>query len=666
MNLRRALPVSLLLLAPFVFACAEGKDPATVELCNGLDEDADGSIDETFTCARGSDQMCETAGIQSCTDACEWGPCITECVPGMSTACGMCGTRTCTERGMWGECDGEGDCAAGTSRSCAEGVEECLPSCQWGDCLSPTCFVGERRDCGNCGVRVCGDEGWGPCEDEGCTPGETEMCGPGGTRTCQADCTFGSCDGAGACDPGATQACGDCGTRTCGDGFEWLECEDEGQCSAGATEECGIGGIRTCSATCGWGDCEGEGACASGDTRSCGFCGMQTCNADNEWDECTGAGPCGPGSRAMCGFGGEQVCLPDCSWGACTGEGECAPGTEESCGNCGSRYCRTDFTFSDCIGEGSCASGATEACGMGGSRTCTGACTFGSCEGEGECVAGETRGCGNCGTQTCSSARIWGACEGSGPCAPDETAACGLMGTQTCGATCTFGTCSAQDSALSFNGSQIVSISASSDFDFADQRLTVEAMIRPEASQPPHGAVFSHRRITTSPNRAGVTLGIATTSGAPLGTLYANFANALVYAGAGDDLRDGAWHHIAVTRDGTVVKFYADGVLVATQSTPMADSSTGATISLGRDPTFPSNAFRGDVHNVRVWNVPRTDAQILSDSEPDGPATTTGLVANWRLAEGSGQEISDSAGSHDGWRGSTLSADADDAQWIDL
>jgi hypothetical protein len=57
-------------------------NPACVgtEVCNGCDDDADGSIDDGFTCARGTSASCTvptcgSPGTQVCSNSCGWGAC---------------------------------------------------------------------------------------------------------------------------------------------------------------------------------------------------------------------------------------------------------------------------------------------------------------------------------------------------------------------------------------------------------------------------------------------------------------------------------------------------------------------------------------------------------------------------------------------------------------
>jgi hypothetical protein len=60
-------------------ACQWGTCKALGEACNGRDDDCDGSYDEDFTCALGDVSECKLKGggngARICSNACEWGPC---------------------------------------------------------------------------------------------------------------------------------------------------------------------------------------------------------------------------------------------------------------------------------------------------------------------------------------------------------------------------------------------------------------------------------------------------------------------------------------------------------------------------------------------------------------------------------------------------------------
>jgi len=75
-----------------------------------------------------------------------------------------------------------------------------------------------------------------------------------------------------------------------------------------------------------------------------------------------------------------------------------------------------------------------------------------------------------------------------------------------------------------------------------------------------------------------------------------------------------SWHHYAGTFDGTTMKLYLDGVMVASATPPGVSITTSAeSVFIGRDNCCtPPRFFNGQIDEVRIWNVARTDAEILA------------------------------------------------------
>ena len=272
-----------------------GTDPlaaeAPPELCNGLDDDEDGSVDEDWT--------------------------------DKGAPCGFCGSYTCAESGQALFCQGPGVCSPGTNRLCqTNGMQTCLDTCEWGECIENSlCTPGETdiSACGYCDEgtqsRLCFEGGiwgsWGECVGEGCRPGEREACVEGtqaGIRTCDGTCVWGEC--VPTCTPGeiSVRSCGDCGGtqyRTCrsdGTWGDWRRCTCDDQTETVEDEVVGTQ-TRICSYNtwCLWTDwtnCESEAAeCDQGDIETepcgCGGNGLLTrtcsdyCNW-SEWSDCEG------------------------------------------------------------------------------------------------------------------------------------------------------------------------------------------------------------------------------------------------------------------------------------------------------------------------------------------------------------------------------------------
>ena len=364
--------------------------PGATETCNARDDDCDGTTDETFSCVRGTTTGCTTGcgtmGTRTCSTTCTLGSCVppaescnamdddcdgtidetVECTAGSmgscTTSCGSTGTRTCSAACTWetcnapaetcngldDDCDGTIDetftCVPGTVGSCGSscgtsGTRTCSATCTWGTCTPPTEVCnGVDDDCDT----TC-DEGSTCCAGSSgtCTTG----CGSTGTRTCSSSCGWGSCnppaetcngaddDCDGMCDDGfaccagsagsCTTSCGSTGTRSCSSGCAWGTCNipaetcngidddcdgtcDEGStCCAGTMEtcatSCGSTGTRTCSASCGWGSCSPPVETCNGVDDDCDGMVDEGCGA---CAGCTGAvGVSSPGGRYAVSLG---------------------------------------------------------------------------------------------------------------------------------------------------------------------------------------------------------------------------------------------------------------------------------------------------------------------------------------------------------------------------
>ncbi len=135
---------------------------------------------------------------------------------------------------------------------------------------------------------------------------------------------------------------------------------------------------------------------------------------------------------------------------------------------------------------------------------------------------------------------------------------------------------------------------------------------------------------------------------------------------------DTNWRHFAVSRTGSTLQLFIDGASVATAThagiVGNALTSYPTRIGVSSAANALTNMWVGDLDEVRVWNVGRTQAQIQSAMNIGLVGNEPGLVGYWRFDGGSGQTAFNSAiatgAALDGSLGVNVLAAADDPTWI--
>ena len=141
---------------------------------------------------------------------------------------------------------------------------------------------------------------------------------------------------------------------------------------------------------------------------------------------------------------------------------------------------------------------------------------------------------------------------------------------------------------------------------------------------------------------------------------------------------DGAWHHVAATRDvgGTLV-IYVDAVEQARcEGTGIPSSNNQQFLSVGAThgqigPLPPGGKeppiwfFPGEIDNPAMWSRSLSPSEIQAVHETGVDVSSLGLQGYWSLNEGQGQTVFDrSPAANHGYRGAEPDVDSADPAWV--
>ena len=213
-----------------------------------------------------------------------------------------------------------------------------------------------------------------------------------------------------------------------------------------------------------------------------------------------------------------------------------------------------------------------------------------------------------------------------------------------------------------FDGSGYVSVPYSPVTDNLSSNLTLSAWIK--IDQGAQYSIYGYLHILSKgaiyANRyADYAMGLSNPGdNLPAGSLQ--FENspswdAQNYLGSGFKISEGIWHHVSITFTSPSVRFYCDGVLVATVNSPAPLIRTSTEpLYIGCRYLNPLvGGFTGAIDEVRIYNRALSAAEILQLYDTTPTLVCPNLVGTW-----SGQvNIADSRG---GYRAATLSVQVTD------
>jgi len=209
----------------------------------------------------------------------------------------------------------------------------------------------------------------------------------------------------------------------------------------------------------------------------------------------------------------------------------------------------------------------------------------------------------------------------------------------------------AQNNSVNFNAAdQRVTVPHHNAYNLGTGNFTLEAIVKIPSNQVTQ--IISTRNLTVTD-----------------GFIFYNFTGQLLlqlnnniggnHLSNASVFQDNQCHHLAVTRSGTTLTFYLDGVNIGTATASASINSTGP-LYIGYDLV---DHFTNvcSISEVRFWNVARTATEITNFQNTAIANNATGLIGLWLLNEASGQVITDhSPTANHGYLGTTNTMDTED------
>ncbi len=160
-------------------------------------------------------------------------------------------------------------------------------------------------------------------------------------------------------------------------------------------------------------------------------------------------------------------------------------------------------------------------------------------------------------------------------------------------------------------------------------------------------------------------------SGKPLCQIYSSGAWQTA-ATSSVALTTNTWQHVACTYDRATLRVYVNGTQTGSQALTVALTDSATNFRIGSDEGGTYSDFSGVVDEHKVYNYPRTPAQILQDMQGTANAGVSGgsvlpdPIAHYSFDEQQGQSAHNKSiggSSLDGTLGANSSASTDDPTW---
>jgi hypothetical protein len=177
-----------------------------------------------------------------------------------------------------------------------------------------------------------------------------------------------------------------------------------------------------------------------------------------------------------------------------------------------------------------------------------------------------------------------------------------------------------------FDGSgDYVVVSDASALEIGAGSFTIEMWVKTTSSTQ-YATLFNRNTDNNGPGAFIVMMNLASATAGEIG-VYSSSLGISGTSTSGVNVRDGAWHHIAVVRNGTAFNIYVDGTSRASQTISGTVSDTSGNWYIGADQYFlGSRDFGGNISNLRVVRSAVYTGNFTAPSSQLTAIANTGLL----------------------------------------
>ncbi|MBL0324491.1 MAG: M36 family metallopeptidase [Cytophagaceae bacterium] len=114
-----------------------------------------------------------------------------------------------------------------------------------------------------------------------------------------------------------------------------------------------------------------------------------------------------------------------------------------------------------------------------------------------------------------------------------------------------------------------------------------------------------------------------------------------IWVYSNDPVPQNTWTHVAITLSGGIITFYINGLPSGSASMTIMQDTGEMNIGRQQPSLCQCNHFNGTLDELRLWNIARTQEEILVNKNNSVANNTLGLVAYYKFDEGTGITTAD-------------------------